>query len=227
MNENKTLFISGTDTDAGKTLVACAILALANKQGLSTVAVKPIAAGCKSTVDGLRNDDALALIENSNTQLSYELVNPIALKEAMAPHIAAKRAGVTLSNNELKIACEKVIALNKDLTVIEGAGGWLVPLNESETLADLPKALNLPIILVVGIRLGCLNHALLSAQAIELSGLSIAGWVANIIEENPVSADNVDTLKHWIKAPCLGVIPRLDKASADNAAQYLDLTAVL
>ena len=227
MTEKKTIFISGTDTDVGKTLVACAILHAANEQGLSTVAVKPVAAGCEETKNGLHNDDALALSLHSGTKLSYDLVNPVALKEAIAPHIAAQKMAVTLSNKQLRKACLKVIALGHDLTVIEGAGGWLVPINDTETLADLPTSLGLPVVLVVGIRLGCLNHALLSTQAIEQAGLAIVGWVANIIEDSSVSNENIASLRQRITAPCLGVIPPLSHVSAENAAQHLDIKQLL
>ncbi len=230
MNKSNSLFISGTDTDVGKTLIACALLHAANKRGLSTVAVKPIAAGCEPSAKGLRNSDALALKHYSGTKLDYELVNPIALEAAIAPHIAAKNEGVEFNNTMLVKACQKVLALGHDLTVIEGAGGWLVPLNDTETLEDLVVSLDIPVVLVVGVKLGCLNHALLSVQAIAQTGLHLAGWVANIVDDSvdaKVTSANIDTLRNRIHAPCLGTVPLLKDADAEEAAQYLDLSLLL
>lgn len=220
-------FVTGTDTDAGKTLVATGLLAAARAKGLSTAAIKPVAAGCESTPDGLRNSDALLLWAQCTKKLVYEQINPIALREPIAPHIAASQEKRSLSAERLAGLCRGVLAERADLTLIEGAGGWRVPLNPSQTLADLARQLNLPVILVVGMKLGCINHALLTYEAIVRDGLPVAGWVANGIDPDmAVREDNIDTLKVLLPVPLLGVVPRLDQASADAAAPYLDLTAL-
>lgn len=218
-------FITGTDTDVGKTSIAAALLYAAREQGLSSVAIKPVASGCVSTPDGLRNSDALALQAQSSLKLSYAQVNPVAFAPAIAPHIAAQEACIELSVAKLQPAIEQVLAQQADFTVVEGAGGWYVPLSEHELLADLAKALQLPVILVVGVRLGCINHALLTAQAISQAGLPLAGWVANIIDPHMARLEqNLATLKQLMPAPCLGQVPFIPPASAQAIARYLDLS---
>ena len=220
----KVFFITGTDTDVGKTEVATGLLELANQQGLRSGAIKPVAAGCQDSGDGPQNDDALKLQSIASVKLSYQQVNPIALDLPMAPHIAAKEQGKVLSANRLTGFCRGVTMLPIDFLVIEGAGGWRVPINKHETMADIPKQLNADVILVVGIRLGCINHALLTAQAIRLDGLKIAGWVANILDAEMLRMDeNIDTLKHMFTEPCLGVIPRLSDISPQQVAAYLTI----
>ena len=223
-----TFFIAGTDTDVGKTLVATGILAAANEQGLSTVAIKPIAAGCEETPEGLRNEDALLLQQAMSLELCYEQVNPVALKPAIAPHIAARQIGKRLMVSQLAGYCRGVLMQRSDLAVIEGAGGWRVPLNPVETLAGLAKELNLPVILVVGVRLGCINHALLTAEAIANDGLPLAGWVANRLEDDmPCYEENILTLKSLIRAPCLGEVPVLENPTAEAVSPYINLDSVL
>ncbi|HHX82361.1 MAG TPA: dethiobiotin synthase, partial [Pseudomonadaceae bacterium] len=171
-------FITGTDTDCGKTLVACALLRAAARAGYSTIGMKPVAAGATPGPDGLRNDDALRLQRAATLALPYEQVNPVCLSEAVSPHLAAAQAGTRIQVQRLAGFCQGVLMKRADLTLIEGAGGWRVPLNDREFLSDLPKGLQLPVILVVGLRLGCLNHALLSAEAIVRDGLQLAAWVS-------------------------------------------------
>jgi dethiobiotin synthetase len=220
----KTFFVTGTDTDAGKTLVACGLLAAAKQAGFSTAAVKPVAAGCEETANGLRNSDATALLAQCTKTLAYEQVNPVALAPAIAPHIAATQIGRELRASRLLGLCRGVIYERADLTLIEGAGGWRVPLNASETLADLAIELNQPVILVVGMKLGCINHALLTCEAIARDGLTLAGWVANRVQpEMAVFEDNLASLQQRIPAPLLGVVPYLTPATAEAAAEYLDL----
>jgi dethiobiotin synthetase len=224
----KSVFITGTDTDAGKTLVSTGMLNAAKSLGLSTAALKPVAAGCEDYPEGLRNADALALQNEMTLPLHYDQVNPIALKAAIAPHIAAAQENQTLDVDLLVKASEPVWAANADLTLVEGAGGWRVPLNPKQTLADWVKAMQLPVVLVVGMRLGCLNHALLTVEAIARDGLPLAGWVANQIDPDmPVFDENLATLAHRIPAPCLGHIPFLHKPSAINTAKYLDIDKLL
>ena len=220
----KVFFITGTDTDIGKTEVAAGLLVAANKKGLRTAAIKPVAAGCQNNGDGPQNDDALKLQSLTSVELSYQQVNPVALDEPMAPHIAAQEQRKSLTADRLTGFCRGVTMLPMDFLVIEGAGGWRVPINKRETMADIPKQLNAEVILVVGIRLGCINHALLTAQAIRLDGLKIAGWVANILDTEMLRIDeNIDTLKQMLIEPCLGVIPRLTDISPQQVAAHLTI----
>ena len=218
------LFITGTDTDVGKTVVACGFLAAANQQGLRTAAIKPVAAGCEVTEQGMTNSDALQLQAAASHKLSYQQINPVALEPAIAPHIAAAEAGVRLSASRLVGYCRGVSLLPVDMVVIEGAGGWRVPINSRETLADVAQELECAVIVVVAMRLGCLNHALLTMEAIRRDGLQIAGWVANILDtEMPRLQENIDTLKQSINEPCLGIVPRLDDLSPEQVATFLSV----
>jgi len=220
----KILFITGTDTDIGKTVVATGLLQAANQQGLRSAAIKPVAAGCEDRGSGPQNDDALQLQSVASYQLSYQQVNPVALGPAVAPHIAAQEQGRRLSASRLSGFCRGLTLLPIDILVIEGAGGWRVPLNSRETMADIPKQLSSEVILVVGIRLGCINHALLTAQAIRSDGLKIAGWVGNIMDPDMLGLDeNIDTLKQMLVEPCLGVIPRLSDISPQQVATHLTI----
>lgn len=219
-----TYFITGTDTGVGKTLVTASLLHLAEKQGLKAFGLKPIAAGCENTPDGLRNEDAVLLQAHSSIKLPYEQINPIALRAAKAPHIAAAEEGRRLNLDRLVGLCRGTLMQPADLRLIEGAGGWRVPLNEFENLSSLPLQLKIPVILVVGLRLGCLNHALLTAEAIARDGLPIAGWVASGIDPQMDSVeDNIATLKARLPSPCLGVIPALGEVSVERVAGYLEL----
>ncbi|MBO0369423.1 dethiobiotin synthase [Pseudomonas shirazensis] len=217
-------FIAGTDTDVGKTTIAAGLLHAARLQGLSTLAAKPVASGCAVTSKGLRNADALALIDQSTLQLPYDRVNPFAFEPAIAPHLAAREAGVALAVPALLKAMQGILAEGADFTLIEGAGGWRVPLSDHANLSDLAIALKLPVILVVGVRLGCINHALLSAEAIARDGLQLAGWVANVIEPRTSRLEeNLASLAERLPAPCLGRVPKLKQASADAVAEHLQL----
>lgn len=203
-------FVAGTDTDVGKTLVSCALLGAAAAAGYSTLGMKPVAAGASSTQQGLRNDDAIQLHAASTLKLAYEQINPVCLPEAASPHIAAALAGRKVSVERLSGFCRGVLAQRADLTLIEGAGGWRVPLNDREYLSDLAKALKLPVLLVVGMRLGCLNHALLTAEALARDGLTLAGWIANRIDPGLHHYEqNRDTLLQRFEAPLVAEIPHL------------------
>lgn len=217
-------FIAGTDTDVGKTTIAAGLLHAARQLGLSTLAAKPVASGCVVTAKGLRNSDALALIDESSVKLPYEAVNPFAFEPAIAPHVAAREAGVALSVPALRDAMQQVLAQHADFTLIEGAGGWRVPLSDHANLSHLAIALKLPVILVVGVRLGCINHALLSAEAIARDGLQLAGWVANIVDPRTSRLEeNLSSLAERLPAPCLGRVPWLKQAGADAVAAHLQL----
>lgn len=203
-------FVTGTDTEVGKTWVSQALLHAAKNRGLRTIALKPIAAGCGRSPAGLRNQDALLLQEGITESLVYSQINPIALERAIAPHLAADAVGMELSVGYLLQRCRETLREVHDFALIEGAGGWRVPLNRSETLADLAIALQIPVILVVRMGLGCLNHALLTAEAIQRDGLRLAGWVANSIgPPMPCLEQNIASLQSRLPAPLLGAIPFL------------------
>ncbi|XLX42625.1 dethiobiotin synthase [Ectopseudomonas mendocina] len=217
-------FITGTDTEVGKTTIAAGLLHAARLHGLSTAAAKPVASGCVSTAQGLRNDDALALLAQCSLPLRYEEVNPLAFEPAIAPHLAAREVGIELDVASLYQPVRSVLDKCAGFTLVEGAGGWRVPLAGGQTLSDLAIALGLPVILVVGVRLGCINHAVLSAETIARDGLQLAGWVANIIEpQTSRLEENLATLAERLPAPCLGHVPRLQSAQADAVSAYLDL----
>ena len=224
----KAFFVTGTDTNVGKTFISAGLLRLARGRGLRCVGMKPIAAGCRLDAGTLRNDDALALISASATDLDYETINPVSLEPPIAPHIAAARAGRTLRATELTKHCRAVAAQDVDFVLIEGAGGWLVPINDTETLADVCIELQADVILVVGMKLGCLNHALLTTAAIERAGLDLAGWIANSATETmPCLDENVDALRRRLQAPCLGVVPHLGSVDPPAAQPFLDLDPLL
>ncbi|WP_337058684.1 dethiobiotin synthase [Pseudomonas sp. USHLN015] len=217
-------FIAGTDTEIGKTTVAAGLLHAARLAGLSTAASKPVASGCVKTPAGLRNEDALALLGECSLPLAYEEVNPLAFAPAIAPHLAAREVGVELDLAALEGPVRRIIDKGADFTLVEGAGGWRVPLAGGASLSDLPIALGLPVILVVGVRLGCINHAVLSAEAILRDGLPLAGWVANLVD--PATSrleENLATLAERLPAPCLGRIPRLVAPTPAAVAACLDL----
>lgn len=207
------LFITGTDTDAGKTFVATALLYKAQSQGLSSFGLKPIAAGChwsteQNAAGEWHNDDALLLQKASSIKKEYPIHNPIAFPQAIAPHIAAELNQAPMSLSNLLELCKPGLELQADVHLIEGAGGWLVPINEKNTLADFAQHLNHDVILVIGMKLGCINHALLTQQLIMTSGLNFVGWVANHIDPDMSEQDaNFFYLDQHINAPCLGRIP--------------------
>jgi len=222
---SRTFFVTGTDTEVGKTAVTCALLEAAAARGLQTAAVKPVAAGC----DGRgHNEDALALQAHMTLELDYAQVNPVALEPPIAPHIAAARAGRNIQAARLAGLCRGVMNAGADLVLIEGAGGWRVPISPRETLADLAAELRAGVILVVGMRLGCINHALLTAEAILRDGLPLVGWVANQPGERmDCHEENVQTLQRLLPAPCLGELPHLRPWSAREAARHLDSRPLL
>jgi dethiobiotin synthetase len=217
------LFITGTDTGVGKTLVATALLSAYASQGLVTAAMKPVASGCEHTSAGLRNDDALRLQGQATLDIDYSTLNPYAFAPAIAPHIAARQAGISIDLPRL-VETYASLAARADVVVVEGAGGWYVPLDAQHSMADLARDLALPVILVVGMRLGCINHALLTAAAIRTEGLPLTGWVANTIDPDmPCLVENLHTLQQTIHAPCLGVIPHRPCDDADTVASHLSV----
>jgi dethiobiotin synthetase len=216
---HKAFFITGTDTDVGKTFVACALLHAWRSQGLTAVGYKPIAAGA-SLVDGkLCNDDAIRLQVAGTPGFPLDRINPLCLKEAIAPHIAAARSGVAIDMAQL-IAHYESLSSEVDRVIVEGAGGFVVPLSEHIDMSHLAQRLELPVILVVGLRLGCINHALLTAEAIAGRGLPFAGWIGNVLDADmPCLEENVASLRARLQAPCLGIVPRL--TSSEAALAYL------
>ena len=199
-------FVTGTDTGVGKTLVSAALLQLYAGQGLRVVGMKPVAAGREA---GRLNEDVEILRAAASVEAPPELINPYAFAPSIAPHIAAQQAGQRIEIPHV-VECFERLARDADMVIVEGAGGFLVPLNETETLADLAVCMHLPVILVVGMRLGCLNHALLTVEAIRSRGLKLAGWVANRIDPRmDCLEDNLATLSGRIPAPLLGAIPPL------------------
>ena len=192
-------FVTGTDTEVGKTWVSCRLLERARETGLSCYGLKPVAAGCDETPDGWRNEDALQLMAASSVKLPYEMVNPVAFKAPIAPHIAAQQEGKDVSLSRLVGYVRGALSAHPaDLILIEGAGGWRVPLNSREMLSGLAKELDVPVIQVVGMKLGCINHALLTAEAIEKDGLRYAGTMANCFGEMAVQEENLLTLRQHL-----------------------------
>jgi dethiobiotin synthetase len=207
-------FITGTDTDVGKTTIAAGLLHAARSAGMSTAAGKPVASGCDVTPKGLRNSDALALLAECSLPLTYAQVNPVAFEPPIAPHLAAREAGVALTVQSLLTPMLAILDMQADFTLIEGAGGWRVPLADQDNLSDLAMAL--------GLR--CINHALLTAEAIAQDGLQLAGWVANIIDPKTSRLEeNLATLAERIPAPCLGRVPKLKSVTAEAVAEHLQL----
>ncbi|MBU2897849.1 dethiobiotin synthase [Vibrio hepatarius] len=220
-------FVAGTDTDVGKTVVSTAILnALAQKE-IRTIGYKPVAAGCENTEHGYRNSDALFLQKASTLEVEYEDINPYSLELPTSPHIAAQREGVDI---EYTVLSSKLLQHKRraDVVLVEGAGGWRVPVNDEECLSSWVQQEQLPVILVVGIKLGCLNHAMLTVDAIKADGLKIVGWVANRI--NPGTehyADIISMLENKIDAPKLGEIPYVPSVKQKNLAKYIDISTMI
>lgn len=224
----KTYFVTGTDTGVGKTTVTCALLAAAKVKGLTTLALKPVASGCEEGPEGLRNSDALALQAAMTLPLSYPEINPVALPAALSPHLAAAAVGRRLTLAQIAGFCRGGLMHKADLKLIEGAGGWRVPISDRELLSGLPKQLSVPVILVVGMRLGCINHAVLTAEAILKDGVKLAGWVANVMAPDMEALEgNLQTLTAMLPAPCLGVLPWSPDATAEGLAEHLDVALLL
>ncbi len=221
----KSFFVTGTDTEVGKTTASAALLEAARAAGKRTLAMKPVASGSEQTPEGLRNEDALILQQAATEDLSYEQINPIALEPAIAPHVAAEQAGVRLSAQRLIGFCRGLQIRPADMILVEGAGGWRVPLNERETYAAVPREMGMPVILVVALKLGCINHALLTAEAIRADGLALAGWVANRVSDQAM-ANETETLNYLMThlgAPCLGVLPWLEEPDPKVLSGYLNI----
>lgn len=221
MHPNK-IFITGTDTEVGKTFFTVALIHALQNAGKSVMAYKPVAAGCELIDGRWSNEDARAIIQALNAKVDYQTVNPVALKSPIAPHIAAQQESIELNVEHLQAKVNLAVQ-DVDFLLVEGAGGWLVPLNKHQTFADYAQAEQLDVILVVGLKLGCINHALLTEQAIKNSGLNLIGWVANHVDPNMLEQQaNIETLTQSLNCPLLAEIPWLTPSEhAKNQPQSL------
>lgn len=225
------LFVTGTDTEIGKTFVSCALLHGFARAGLRAAAMKPVAAGAVEIDGQWHNEDADQLDAAASVVLPPEIRTPYLLKAPAAPHIVAAQEGVALDIDHI-VACHDQALRRADVVVVEGVGGFRVPLAGIEDTADLACALGVPVLLVVGVRLGCISHALLTAEAIAARGLTLAGWVANRVDPAMRFADeNIETLRAWLArehgTPLLGTVPRMEPAQPERAASCLDMPALL
>lgn len=220
-------FITGTDTEVGKTVASCALLQAAIQAGYEAVGYKPVASGSQMTVEGIRNEDALALQRTSYLKLPYEAINPLVFMEPTSPHIISAYEQRPIHFSVMSEGLAQLSA-QSNWVQVEGAGGWFTPLSDTATFADWVIAEQLPVILVVGVKLGCINHALLTAQAIQAAGLPLAGWIANdIMPPGEWHQEYLATLRQRLPAPLLGEIPWLDDlTTATYLGHYLDLTAL-
>jgi dethiobiotin synthetase len=213
-------FITGTDTEIGKTLVSTLLIRALAAGGNKVVGMKPVASGASESDGQLQNEDALALMACSNVTAPYEQINPYCFVPPVAPHIAAAQAGIVIEMNTIT-GNYSALAQRADVVVVEGVGGWRVPLGQSFAVSDLARALDLPVIMVVGIRLGCINHALLTTESIQATGCKLAGWVANIIDgESLMLTENIETLRSRFNFPLLATIPYI------SSQQDIDLSNV-
>jgi dethiobiotin synthetase len=224
---NRKIFVTGTDTEIGKTFISRRIIEALVVKDLRVAGLKPIASDAEPVQGIMKNDDALQLQRASNISLSYKDVNPICFEPAIAPHIAADLAGQQLNKNILTDVVK--IPESADKVLIEGAGGWLTPLNQQETYADWVEQQGFDVVLVVGMKLGCLNHAMLTVRDIERRGLNLIGWFANFAQgKMNMAEDNVQWLKQNISAPCLGIVPHQEQGKdADGVEKLLDVTALI
>lgn len=226
MSMTRGIFVTGTDTEIGKTVISVGLMRHLQDRGLTVAGMKPVASGCERTADGLRNDDALRLQQQASIDLDYAAVNPYAFEPAIAPHLAAAEAGVNIEAGRI-LAAYTALAEQVDCVVVEGVGGWCVPLGDALDVAGLARTLDLEVCLVVGMRLGCLNHALLTAGAIEASGCRLAGWVANRVPPAMERCDeNINTLNRKLSSPLIGTVPTLETPGVKMVAQCLDYTFV-
>jgi dethiobiotin synthetase len=220
------VFVVGTDTGVGKTRVAQALVAAAVRSGHRAIGMKPVASGCRSTPAGLRSEDAEILMQTANVQAAYADVNPYAFAPPVSPHIAAREAGVDVSVEVVQRHFAR-LAEQADCVIVEGAGGWLAPIGERLTMADIALGLRLPLVLVVGMRLGCLNHAALTQQAIARSGLALAGWVANCLDADMDRLqENLDVLARELPAPCWTVLPHSPRGVTASVIEQLRNTVI-
>ncbi len=224
---SRSFFVTGTDTAVGKTLVTAGLLRSLRETGVTVAGMKPVAAGAIAGPEGRANEDALLLQSESSLRHPYAIVNPWLFEPAIAPHIAAAEAGIVIDTNRI-VRAHEVLRASADVVLAEGAGGFLVPLDARRSFADLPGLLGMEVLLVVGLRLGCLNHALLTVEAISTRGYRLAGWIGNSIDPVFARRDaNIATLTDKIAAPCLGVVPWLPDPGVAEAAAAVPAAAML
>jgi dethiobiotin synthetase len=217
----RSYFLTGTDTGVGKTLVAAALIRRLRESGVTVAGMKPVAAGVVSGPEGPANEDALLLQAEASIRHAYATVNPWLFEPAIAPHLAAAEAGVGIGTDRIAAAHASLCA-SAEIVIAEGAGGFLVPLDGSRSMAELPALLGMDVILVVGLRLGCLNHAFLTAEAVAARGLTLAGWVGNSLAPDfPRREANIETLAARLAAPCLGIVPWMAEPAVGTAARAL------
>ncbi|MEL0587070.1 MAG: dethiobiotin synthase [Candidatus Thiodiazotropha sp. (ex. Lucinoma kazani)] len=216
------LFVIGTDTGCGKTEVTLGLMHKLQQQGECVLGMKPVASGADPTEHGLRNEDALRIQHQCSLETPYSAVNPFTYQAPIAPHLAAKVSDRPIRLEEIQQGYDHLQAISNRV-IVEGVGGWHVPLGDDVTLADLARSLDLPMIMVVGLRLGCINHALMTAECMLNSGVRFVGWVANRVDPTmQAAAENLATLQAWLPAPCLGEIPYLEKPTPETVAESLD-----
>ncbi|VAW99826.1 Dethiobiotin synthetase [hydrothermal vent metagenome] len=209
------IFITGTDTGIGKTIASCAVMHELAKQGHKVAGMKPIASGACFQKGQLQNEDALALIKHANISVDYKQVNPYCFESAIAPHIAAKQARVDINMSIIQQAFTE-LGKQADWVVVEGVGGWMVPINEQQVVADIALELALPVILVVGLRLGCINHTLLTMESMQSKGVNIMGWIANQLDPDLTATEQIiKTLQNKLNSSYLGYLPYFDKGLFD------------
>jgi len=220
-------FVTGTDTGCGKTEITLGLMQALQARGLRVLGMKPIASGAEETPDGLRNDDAERIRRQGSVPIAYERVNPYLFRPPIAPHIAAAQAGVAIDFGVIRTELVR-LGSEAERVIVEGVGGWRVPLGSDGDVADLTRSLGLPLVLVVGLRLGCINHALLTVESIAAAGVPLAGWVANTLDpEMAASVENLATLRERISAPLLGVVPRLNApCGGRDVAPFLHVEAL-
>ncbi|PCI68513.1 MAG: dethiobiotin synthase [Piscirickettsiaceae bacterium] len=223
----KGFFITGTDTGVGKTYVSTQLIKACRERQLRVSGYKPVASGAKWASGTLVNDDALALIQQASVPLPYEVVNPYCFEPAIAPHLAAEQAGVEISIDNIQSNYQQH-TLNTDVVIVEGAGGWKVPLGDDLGFDVIPSALDIPVVLVVGLKLGCINHALLSEEAIMNSGCQLIGWVANDhTDDFQALGENMDSLKKRMKTPCIGFFEYQLKCEESKGNKQINVTTTL
>jgi dethiobiotin synthetase len=220
------VFVTGTDTDCGKTEISLGLILALQRRGLSVHGMKPVASGCERRAEGLRSNDALRLGAQASREAPYGLVNPYAFEAPVAPHIAAGQEGVDIKLEVIRERAE-ALAADCDVLVMEGVGGWRVPLSASLFVSDLPRELGLPVVMVTGLRLGCINHSLLTAESIRAGGNRLAGWVANQVDPRmQVREENLATLAALVDAPFLGLVPWMAALETREVAGRLSVDAL-
>lgn len=214
------LFITGTDTEIGKTWCSLALMQYLKNQGLRVAGMKPVATGCRETAQGLKSEDAEQLLKMSGLNMDYLLVNPYHFLPPVSPHIAAAEAKQRIDLDTI-VKAHRELSTHADVVLVEGIGGWRVPLSEIHSVKDIAQSLDSKVILVIGIRLGCINHGLLTAEAIVRDGCDLIGWIANIIDPDFSAQTSIDTLQSRIHAPLLGQLPFLAQQNSAKLAENI------